>query len=193
MIRKEENEVTPICPLYPPFNDHCGHMSLGVTNTFRAPPNMTACRVVALPQELCGVFGSPLDRGSPGCPGHGNQPSSSAQVLFLNPPQLSTDVFDTCALLTTLGLQVNRYCCHPDTRWLRPLSPVSACLRTSYKYIPTSRAEKSLGTFYKWPSCSIFGHTGREKHVGACRNYFGPPLNKQITVSSPLTSYMISV
>ena len=85
---------------------------------------MTACRVVALPQELCGVFGSPLDRGSPGFPGHGNQPSSSAQVLFLNPPQLSTDVFDTCAQYLALGLQVNRYCCHPDTRWLRPLSPV---------------------------------------------------------------------
>ena len=101
-------------------------MSLGVTNTFRAPPNMTACRVVALPQELCGVFGSPLDRGSPGFPGHGNQPSSSAQVLFLNPPQLSTDVFDTCAHYLALGLQVNRYCCHPDTRWLRPLSPVCA-------------------------------------------------------------------
>ena len=151
------------------------YMSLGVTSTFRAPPNMTACRVVALPQELCGVFGSPLDRGSPGFPGHGNQPSSSAQVLFLNPPQLSTDVFDTCAhYLGVAGEPLLLPPRHPLAATLVPC----VCLRTSYKYIPTSRAEKSLGTFYKWPSCSIFGHTGREKHVGACRNYFGPPLNK---------------
>ena len=162
--------------LYPPFNGHDGYMSLGVTNTFRAPPNMTACRVVALPQELCGVFGSPLDRGSPGFPGHGNQPSSSAQVLFLNPPQLSTDVFDTCAHYLPWGCRWTATVATPTPAGCDP-SPC-VCLRTSYKYIPTSRAEKSLGTFYKWPSCSIFGHTEREKHVGACRNYFGPPLNK---------------
>ena len=91
-----------------------------------------------------------------------------------------------CVLTTFLGVAGEPLLLPPRHPLAATLVPC-VCLRTSYKYIPTSRAEKSLGTFYKWPCCSIFGHTGREKHVGACRNYFGPPL------SSPLTSYMISV